>query len=311
MVNKLIPFIIICFLGCTGTPGKTKLTPVIDSEWWRICDMPDLGELQCPDPEKQHIVDHGFILAANGKWQMWACIRGTAAGRLLYGWEGASLETGPWKPLGVTARADSSFGEQVYPEESIQAPYFRKEGDEYLCFYNSNGIRIMTSSDGVHYVRKIIRDNNNLLYAEGGRDVMVMKEGETWFAYSTISTVAADGWKSGFVILRTSPDLVHWSDYTIVSSGGVGGNGHVSAESPFVLKIDGYYYLFRASSITFRTYVYRSETPWHFGVNDDSKLITEFPVKAPEIILFNGHYYISDLADWQGIKLARLKWIKD
>ena len=68
MVRRFTPFIIsilICFPGCTGTPGKTKLTPVIDSEWWRICDMPDLGKLQGPDPEKQHIVDHGFILAGD------------------------------------------------------------------------------------------------------------------------------------------------------------------------------------------------------------------------------------------------------
>lgn len=46
----------------------------------------------------------------------------------------------------------------------------------------------------------------------------------------------------------------------------------------------------------------------NFGVNDDSKLIATLQVKAPEIIYENGQYYISDLADFQGIKLARLKW---
>lgn len=46
MVHRFIPFVLICLLGCTGSPGKTKLVPVIDSEWWRICDMPDLGDWQ-------------------------------------------------------------------------------------------------------------------------------------------------------------------------------------------------------------------------------------------------------------------------
>jgi beta-xylosidase len=127
----------------------------------------------------------------------------------------------------------------------------------------------------------------------------------------TVSTVAGDGWKRGFVILRTSTNLRNWSDYTIVSEGGVAGNGVVSAESPFVIKIGEYYYLFRASSITFKTYVYRSSTPYNFGVNDDSKLITTLPIKAPEIIRDGDDYYISDLADFQGIKLARLKWVEE
>jgi len=113
------------------------------------------------------------------------------------------------------------------------------------------------------------------------------------------------------VILRTSKDLKRWSDYTIVSAGGIAGNGPVSAESPFVIKIDGYYYLFRASSMTFKTYVYRTDTPYHFGVNDDLKLITQLPIKAPEFIYYDGQYYISDLSDFKGIKLAKLNWELD
>ena len=140
---------------------------------------------------------------------------------------------------------------------------------------------------------------------------MVLKEGNTYFSYSTVSTVARDGWKYGYVILRTSEDLKKWSDYTIVSSGGIAGNGPISAESPFVIKIRGYYFLFRASSVTGKTYVYQSETPYHFGVNDDSKLVTVLDIKAPEIIVHQGQYYISDLADFKGIKLARLQWNSD
>jgi len=292
------------------TQDKIPKKPVIDSDWWRICEMPDLGELNGPDPARQHIVDHSFIQADNRTWQLWACMRGTKIGRLLYGWKGESLEKGPWKPKGVVARAQAEYGEQTGPE-SIQAPYFLKIENMYYCFYNTAGIRLMTSTDGVNYKRKLDDTGNNILYKDGGRDVMVMPDGDTYYAYSTVSTVARDGWKYGFVILRASKDLKRWSDYTIVSAGGIAGNGPVSAESPFVIKIDGYYYLFRASSMTFKTYVYRSDTPYHFGVNDDSKLVTQLPIKAPEIIYYDGQYYISDLSDFQGIKMAKLKWEVD
>ena len=212
--------------------------------------------------------------------------------------------------MGIAARADSTFGERATPEESIQAPFFLREDDAYYCFYNSNGARIMKSDDGVNYYRFLIKTDNNLLYKASGRDVMVMKEKDTYYSYSTVSTVAADGWKYGYVILRTSKDLRRWSDYTIVSTGGIAGNGPISSESPFVIKVMGNYFLFRASSVTGKTYVYRSDTPYNFGVNDDRKLVTILDIKAPEIIFFNDQYYISDLADFQGIKLARLQWSK-
>ncbi len=305
-------FLIIAVFSCnkerSRNDGRSALVPVIEGDWWRICEMPDLEELAGPDPDRQHIVDHGFIQAENGQWQLWACIRGTAVGRLLYHWQGESIEKGPWKPAGIASRADPEYGEKTEPAESIQAPFFMKTEKNYYCFYNSNGARLMKSSNGVDYERFDLQQGNNIMYQESGRDVMLMKEDNLYFSYSTVSTVARDGWKYGFVVLRTSDDLKRWSDYTIVSSGGVAGNGPISAESPFVVKNDDFYYLFRSSSISAKTYVYRSDTPYNFGVNDDSKLISILPVKAPEIIYFEGQYYISDLSDFKGIKLARLTW---
>jgi hypothetical protein len=293
-----------------GAQGKKAVPhlPVIDSDWWRICEMPDLGELNGPDPKRQHVVDHGFILAANGQCQLWACIRGTPIGRLLYGWRGDSLEKGPWQPVGIVARAQAACGEKAEPEEAIGAPFFALFEGTYYCFYHSQSICLMTSRDGVHYSRKLDKSGHSELYQGGGRDAMVLKIGGKYFAYSTVSTVAADGWKRGFVIVRTSDDLEHWSDYTIVSEGGRGGNGPVSAESPFVVELEGSYYLFRATSTDFATYVYRSEDPYDFGVGHDLKLIARLPIKAPEIVRHGGQWYISDLADFQGIKLARLRW---
>ena len=77
---------------------------------------------------------------------------------------------------------------------------------------------------------------------------------------------------------------------------------------PFVVHLDGWFYLFRASSMDFLTYVYRSETPYCFGCNDDRKLVAVLPIKAPEIVRHGGRWYISDLADFQGVMLHRLRW---
>jgi len=282
--------------------------PVIDGHWWRVCTMPDLGELNGPDRRRQHIVDHGFIRARDGSWQLWACMRGTAVGRLIYGWQGRSLEEGPWEPRGIVLRAREEYGEHASPEERIGAPFFAVFDDTYYCFYHSSGIHAMTSEDGIHYTRRLDEKGRSLLYAGGGRDVMMLKIGGRFFSYSTISTVARDGWKRGFVNVRTSEDLEHWSDYTVVCEGGRAGNGPVSSESPFVVFLDGFYYLFRATSTDFKTYVYRSPDPYNFGVNDDSKLVAVFPIKAPEIIHHGDRWHVSDLADFQGIKLARLRW---
>lgn len=304
----------VILLSCTNQPRQvTAPVPVIEGEFWRIGEAPDLDSLNGPDSDKQHVVDHGFVKDNNGTWHLWACMRGTKVGRLLYEWEGHSLTDGKlWQKKGVVARAEAAWGEQVRDGvEQIQAPYFRKVGDLYFCFYNSAGIRLMTSEDGKNFQRAPIKDNSNLLYEKGGRDVMVFDEGDTYYAYSTISTVARDGWLRGFVSLRTSKDLVTWSDYTIVSEGGRAGNGAVSAESPFVQQYNGYYFLFRSSSSTGSCFVYRSKDPYNFGVNNDDKLIAELPVWAPEIIFEDGEWYISDINDFQGVKLARLKWAEE
>lgn len=293
-----------------GAPpqGAMARKPVIDGDAWRICEMPNLGELAGASPARQHIVDHGFLHRPDGKWQMWACLRGTAIGRLIYGWEGDSLEQGPWAEQGVTLRAGVAQGEIVDPQEKVGAPFFLQHEDLYYCFYHSRGVHALTSRDGVEWKRYNGGEGSSLLLKDAGRDVMILRAGDTFFLYLTVTCVSKEGWPRCFVILRTSKDLQKWSDFTIVSEGGVAGNGPVNAESPFVVALDGYYYLFRATSIDPATYVYRSATPYHFGVHDDSKLIAVLPIKAPEVVLHEGQYYISDLADFQGITLAKLRW---
>ena len=283
--------------------------PVIENESWRICTLPDLGELNGPHRKRIHVVDHGIIRAADGTWQLWACMRGTGVGRLLFGWEGDALESGPWRERGVVARADPAYGESKRGDvETIGAPFFLRDADTYYCFYHSGTIRMMTSRDGVNYERTPKADGSYELYPQGGRDVMVLKLDETYFFYSTVSIGGGNGPAYSFVTLRTTRDLQTFSDYTKVAEAGMAGYGPVSAESPFVVHLDGYFYLFRSSSMDFHTYVYRSTTPYCFGCGDDSGLIARFPIKAPELLEVDGQWFISDLADFHGIRLSRLQW---
>ena len=117
--------------------------------------------------------------------------------------------------------------------------------------------------------------------------------------------------KTSYVLASASKDFRTWSPGVIVSQGGRGGSGPVDAESPFVVFLDGYFYLFRASSISFKTFVYRSVDPPAFGINNDSKRIAEFKIKAPEVIRHDNKWYISDLHDFQGIRMTRLRWDED
>lgn len=284
--------------------------PVIDDESWRLVENPDLGELGNRDPALQDVVDHHFYRSPDGRWRLWAAIRNARVGHLLFGWVGDSLEEGLWQPDGVKLRAQPAFGEAMPgdSEELVCAPFFVQHEGRWLCFYNSAcGLHLLESTNGLDFQRVLNTDGTSLLY-RGGRDPMVLRWEDQFLVYSCVTTVSADGWAKSFVIVRRSRNLKDWSDFIVVAEGGLAGNGPVSAESPFVCHRDGVFYLFRSSSMDFQTYVYASDTPFHFGVNDDRKLVTILPIKAPELITQGDQTYISDLADFKGIRLQRLAW---
>lgn len=289
-----------------------KRIPLINGDGWQLCEMPDLGELNGSDPARQHIVDHHLYQDDDGVWHLWAALRGVACDHLLCAWEGRSLDDIPWDYKGVALRAEAKYGERIKPDggELICAPFFIKHAGRWNCFYNSNGIHRLRSVDGKTFER-VLNTNGTSLAHEGGRDPMILERNGVYYCYSCVTTVSADHWKKSFIIVRTSSDLETWSDYTIVNEGGRAGNGPVSSESPFVVELDGFFYLFRSTSTDCQTYVYRSDTPYHFGINDDSKLISVLPVQAPEIIQHDGTFFITDLGDFQGIRIARLEWEKD
>ncbi|HVX57659.1 MAG TPA: hypothetical protein VHA37_08070, partial [Candidatus Saccharimonadales bacterium] len=95
--------------------------------------------------------------------------------------------------------------------------------------------------------------------------------------------------------------------------GGQAGSGPWSAECPFVVEwASGEFYLFRTQHYgqNAQTSVYCSHDPLNFGVDQDAgHFVCTLPVAAPEIIRYEGQWFIvALLPNLKGIQIARLEW---
>lgn len=297
------------FSASAQSGDSATLLPVIDGDWWRIAGDPDLGEYSRPE---QQPVDFSIWRAADGTWQLWSCIRGTACGgntRLFYRWEGNRITDPDWEPKGIVMRADPAFGETP---GGLQAPHVVRVRQEYLMAYGDwNHICFAASRDGREFTRRLRPDGSTGVFGEGEgantRDPMLLFTNDLWYCYYT-----AHPGRKGSVFCRTSPDLEQWSDFSIVASGGSAGHGPSSAECPHVVEpVPGLYFLLRTQRYgeDAQTCVYRSADPRRFGIDDDSFLVARMPIAAPEIILHEREYYIASLLpSLKGIRIARLRW---
>ncbi len=306
-----------------------KAVPQIEGPWWTVATNPDLGPLEGPPADRpklvQQPVDFAIWQAIDGTWQIWSCIRHTKCGgmtRLFYRWQGNHLTDTDWKAMGIVMQADTNLGETL---GGLQAPYVFKVGSLYHMVYgNWTHICSAVSQDGKTFMRQLNREHKTGMFTEApgnSRDPMVIKIGNLWHCYYTASCPAASALPrdqavpckyEGADYCRTSRDLRHWSASKVVAYGGRAGGGPWSAECPFVVAYEGYYYLFRTQHYgeNAQVSVYRSKDPMNFGVNDDSHFVCTLPVAAPEIFLYQGQYYIAALSpDLQAIQIARLKWV--
>ena len=286
------------------------LVPQVDGDFWQIAGDPDLGKYTTA---RQQPVDFGIWQAADGTWQLWSCIRVTAAPgktRLFYRWQSSKLTDKDWTPMGIAMMADPNFGET---EGGLQAPFVLHDGGQYHMFYGDwEHIALARSSDGKTFARQLMPDGKSGMFGEGSgantRDPMVIKIGDLYYCYYT-----AYPNDRGADYARTSKDMIHWSEAHRVAYGGSQGNGKYSAECPFVYyhKTSGYYYLFRNQYYgqNARFTVYRSKDPLDFGKDDDKYMVETMPYAAPEIIESEGQIYIAVLLPTlKGIQIARLKF---
>jgi hypothetical protein len=303
--------------GCRGgAPSVGRASdvhrhPSVASDFWQLAGSPDVGAYD--NRPVQQPVDFGIWQAADRSWQLWSCIRGTNVGgntRLFYRWEGAALTEPNWTPQGIAMLADPALGETP---GGLQAPYVTRIGDTWHMMYGDwEHICHAVSSDGKTFERVIQPSGMTAMFGEGPgqgtRDPMLFVAPSEYRLYYT----AGDG--NDFV--RTSTDLTSWSEHTLVARGGSAGIYCCAAECPFVVQpeLGGEFFLFRTQryGADAQTSVYRSTDPFDFGIETDAYLIETLPLAAPEILEFDGQWYIGALRpDLQGIQLARLSWDPD
>ena len=293
----------------------------------QIAGTPDLGPAF--NNAGQEPVDFGIWQAADGSWQLWSCIRGTKEEgntRLFYRWEGAKITDANWAPKGIAMRAgrlspdgtpndgtfDPSFGEQ---QGGLQAPYVWSDGKTWHMVYGTYGnIGEQTSTDGKTFVRLPRSGSGNV----GIFDPAADSKRDPMFLPKRLGDVVDRLYftANSSVMLATTSDGTNFSAPKVVAVGGKASDGGSAAECPFVVhRDDGYYYLFRTSSEHgdyqpgVMTYVYASSDPTNFGLEDDSRLIAQLPIAAPEIHSVGGADYLAHLLpSVQGIEVCDLTW---
>lgn len=293
--------------------------PALVGQPWQVAGDPDLGDLTTA---RQQPVDFAVWQAADGKWQLWSCIRSTkepGKTRLFYRWEspGDDITAKDWAPRGVAMQADPKLGET---QGGLQAPHVVKLGNAFRMLYGDwEHICLATSDDGKTFARHRGDGGKPQLFTQGAgtntRDPMALRIGDTWHCYYT-----AYPDRKGAVYCRTSKDLLTWSEAKTVAYGGQAGTNPYSAECPFVVeRSPGQFYLFRTQRYGSNavTRVYHSTDPLDFGVQRDEKdpapadqrLVASLPVAAPEVVRVGEQWYMAYLLpSLKGIQVSRLEW---
>lgn len=219
-----------------------------------------------------------------------------------------------WTAKGIALHADPALGET---QGGLQAPYvFRHDGKYWMVYGDWANICLATSTDGKNFARhRNLEGRPQLNFAgkmdrsRNGRDPMVIPIKGKWYCYYT-----AHPDNKGYDYVRTSEDLINWSEERIVAAGGASGGGPYSAECPFVVEPQaGHFYLFRTQVYgqKAQTMVYHSHDPFDFGIaNDEVHYVTTLPVAAPEIFRYAGQWYMAALLpSLKGIQISRLEWV--
>ncbi len=319
---------------------RSVLRPVLAGPWRLIGPNPDLGPLQgarerAEGVRPQECVDHHVFQSADGAWHLWGCIRHTAIGRLLYHWEAPTITDAPWRMTGELFRPDRAASESIddwHDEDWLQSPYVVHWHGRYWMFYGGHStgrdaagrpatsrdsgadcqICLMTSPDGRTWTRHRNAEGLSRVFVGPGeaRDPCVLQIEGKWHCYYAGHLPCRQDQPAFFV--RTSDDLVSWSDWTVVHQDLALHPSFWGTECPHVVQRGGRFYLFRTENYgQARSHVLVSDDPTDFGRGESGRhYLGLFPVAAPEIIVTPaGDEYITSNHDLTGgTRLAPLRW---
>ncbi|MBE7066261.1 MAG: hypothetical protein E7385_01780 [Ruminococcaceae bacterium] len=231
-------------------------------------------------------------------------------------------------PFTYTDRVYSNGSTSLSTTDWMWAPYaiYTKDGKTAYMYYHHqtkshrSEMRMLQSVDPTleQWIPANINDLEENCIAFTGdscRDACVFYDEEACKYLMYYATVN--------ICLRTSDDLIHWSEPTIVMTPP---DGFQAAESPYVVKRHGYYYLFVSGYDYGRVAVYASKDYSDFGhpVRD---LLGELNGHAPEIVSVDGKDYIACAAinatdgkdvypggkpgehNISGVYIQELKWV--
>ena len=281
--------------------------PYIDGDW-RI--------LFKPEKTGNYINDHTIIKAHDGKYHLFG----------ITSFEGGAPNE-RYFAHGATKSLDTPMSEEgraIDRGTLAWAPcVVRGDNDYYYMYYGPSPSSLSISIDLYEWMNyKLVLNNETPMGAH--RDHFVMKINENEYLMYVVGIKD----KRGCVSLFHSSNLLEWDfcGYALTSGKDAPLNPAWGAmESPFVIKIDEYYYLF----ITYtdcsqenynNTLVFTSFDPKSFGEynggNGGAIPITTLSAHAPEIKKEGENYYITTCG-WNGyyavpnkgcVSIAPLKW---
>lgn len=267
------------------------------------------------DPGAQP-VDFTIWQAADGTWQLVACVRGTrypGRGRLFFRWEALALTDVDWTPMGTFMTSDDH---EAHRQGQLQAPHVVRDRGRYFMIYSSDGAAFLLSSDdGKAFARETAHDGNPRLF-EMNRDVMLFdnraRDG-LWYAYYTWIAPSRHPERSDHTVgVRTARTLRGpWSEVVNVGvrtpSAAEQPYDFLHAESPFVLFRDGYYYRWERMNVFASTDPIRWSSPALTTMMD----LSVPALFAPEVIEHDGNSYLAGYRydeEVRGIFIAPFTW---
>lgn len=217
--------------------------------------------------EPWYINDHTLIRAADGRWHVFGIWHPEPADPLhedLFLHASADdLDGATWTIHDPVLHARKDIG-----ETHVWAPHVIAHDGRYWMFYAGG------TEDHTRYRMELATSEDlftwehhpgGTLFEDGfdARDPMVIHDGERWLMYYTRTSAPEGGFHQ--VAVRTSDDLVAWSEPEVAYQSTVEGTYGGPTESPFVVRAGQGWVLFVCESTQYdRTLAYWSTDPMRF-----------------------------------------------